>query len=199
VPTDLPLDVWVIQYQMYNASASQSWLKSGKEVWWYHCISPSEEKYLNTFIERPLLETRLLFWLAAANFDISGWLYYAIDLWIGWPKPKTIITRINNTAMTDWDPANYVWLPNHNIFANGDGYFLYPGPKGPLPSVRLHNIRDGFEDVELFRMIPEEKARNLTEALVRGPTDFTLDPEVVERTRRTAAAIITSLLEEGPI
>ena len=54
---------------------------------------------------------------------------------------------------TDWDPANYVWLPRHDIFANGDGYFLYPGPNGPLPSVRLHNIRDGFEDVELFRYV----------------------------------------------
>ena len=33
----------------------------------YHCISPSSLTYLNTFIERPGLQDRLLFWLAAKN------------------------------------------------------------------------------------------------------------------------------------
>ena len=58
--------------------------------------------------------------------------------------------RINSTARTDFDPANYVWLPRTDIFANGDGNFVYPSPTGPIPTVRLHNLRDGFEDAELF-------------------------------------------------
>ena len=37
------------------------------EVWGYHCVEPKPLADLNTFIERPLIEDRLLFWLAASR------------------------------------------------------------------------------------------------------------------------------------
>ena len=46
----------------------------------YHCIEPSGAAFLNTFIERPWVQARLLYWLGAAA-NIDGWLYYATDLW----------------------------------------------------------------------------------------------------------------------
>ena len=51
----------------------------------------------------------------------------------------------------------------------------------------------------VYRMLPEEKARGLVEDLVRSPTDFTLDPALLESTRRSAADIITSVLEGSSI
>ena len=60
-------------------------------------------------------------------------------------------TQANAThpALTNFDPANYIWCKDpdrlYDIFANGDGYFVYPGPAGPIPSVRLEAIRDGLE------------------------------------------------------
>ena len=35
---------------------------------------------MNTWIERPALEARQLFWLAALH-RISGMLYYSVDMW----------------------------------------------------------------------------------------------------------------------
>lgn len=188
-PTTLPLDIWVLQYEFYDKDKTAPWIASGKQQWWYHCIEPSKDNYLNSFIERPLLETRLMYWLASTE-QVGGWLYYAIDLWKRVPKTNATLQRLDNTARTDYDPANYIWYPDMSIFANGDGYFIYPGPDGPIATTRLHNFRDGFEDIELLRMLDLNTTRQLAEPLVRGPTNFTLDPYLLEETRRKAASLV---------
>jgi hypothetical protein len=35
------------------------------------------------------------------------------------------MTTVNNTAYTNFPAANYIWSPRTDIFANGDGYFMY--------------------------------------------------------------------------
>ena len=131
---DLPLDVWVLQYEFYNVTAAAQWVALGKQQWWYHCIEPSGTQYLNMFIERPLLMARLLFWLASAN-PVGGWLYYSTVMWRRHPSSDRVMNRLNGTARTDFSPANYIWLPRTDIFANGDGNFVYPGAAGPLATV----------------------------------------------------------------
>ena len=97
----------------------------------------------------------MLFWLAAGAGLPSGWLYYATNLWIaGAGLTHTVVQRIDNTPFVDFDPGNYVWLPEYSdIFANGDGQFIYPGPNGPLGSARLAALRDGLEDWELLQRL----------------------------------------------
>jgi len=64
MPDDLPVDIWVISYTLYNATMQQKWVAAGHEYWQYWCIEPREAGYLNTFIERPLANARQLFWLS---------------------------------------------------------------------------------------------------------------------------------------
>ena len=168
MPTDLPLDVWVLQYEFFNASTAAIWTASGKQQWWYHSIDPSQPQYLNTFIERPLIETRLLFWLACSQ-NVGGWLYYSVVRWVRYPISNEPISRIDGTSRTNFDPANYIWYPRTDIFANGDGNFVYPRENGPVPSIRLHNLRDGFEDAELLHMLRAEEAKELNHKCTRQP------------------------------
>lgn len=185
--TTIPIDVWVLQYEVFNADQANKWIQAGKQQWWYHCIEPSGIQYLNSFIERPQLQTRLLFWLASAH-NISGWLYYSMVMWNRYPLSVKTMAQIDGTARTDFDPANYIWYPRTDIFANGDGNFLYPGDDGPIATVRLHNLRDGFEDAELFKQITDlSKVNDFTKPLVRSATDFTLDPLLLESQRNKAA------------
>ena len=188
-PADLPLDVWVLQYELYNETQASIWTAAGKQQWWYHCIEPSGPTYLNSFIERPLMEARLLLWLGSAH-RVGGWLYYSDVMWKRYPTSSAPMQRLDRTARTDFDPANYIWLPRTDIFANGDGNFVYPGPSGPIPTIRLHNLRDGFEDAELFRMLDLEKVGPIVEPLVRSPTDYTLDPVLLEKQRQLAASMV---------
>lgn len=188
-PTELPLDVWVLQYEKYNQTEAATWVAAGKQQWWYHCIEPSGVQFLNTFIERPLIMARLLYWLGSA-YHVGGWLYYSVAMWQRYPTTHTPMQRLNETAKTDFDPANYIWLPSTEYFANGDGNFVYPGPSGPIPTIRLHNLRDGFEDAELFRMLAVNKVGPLVQPLVRSSTDYTLDPLLMEKQRLLAASMV---------
>jgi hypothetical protein len=42
-------------------------LKPGHQFWWYWCIGPTNPLALNTFIERPAIQARLLYWLTALH------------------------------------------------------------------------------------------------------------------------------------
>eukprot|EP00928_Gymnodinium_smaydae_P070677 TRINITY_DN54467_c0_g1_i1.p1 TRINITY_DN54467_c0_g1~~TRINITY_DN54467_c0_g1_i1.p1 ORF type:complete len:614 (-),score=57.92 TRINITY_DN54467_c0_g1_i1:179-2020(-) len=152
---DFPLHAWVHGYENYREEDAAQWINAGKEYWGYHCIEPHKAEYLNTFIERPLIEARLLFWLAASR-RYQGWLYYETNLYRECAHKKHAMLVGNDThpALVSFDPANYIWCPDINdIFANGDGYFVYPGLSGAISTQRLEVIRDGLEDWELFRAL----------------------------------------------
>ena len=89
-PPDLPLDIWVDEYTDYGTSESylvptgkeklrQRWLESNPshQFWWYWCIGPEDPRAMNTFIERPAIEARLLYWLSALH-AVNGMLYYDV-------------------------------------------------------------------------------------------------------------------------
>ena len=209
-PSDLPLDVWVDEYADYGSSPSfdvptpkevlrQSWLASraGRQFWWYWCIGPSDPRELNTFVERPAIQARLLYWLAALH-GVNGMLYYDVAIWSEQcpsQRPCQPVRRINGTGLTDFNPAT--WNGNGHSTngggANGDGSFTYPGDGGaPLGSIRLSNIADGIEDWQLFNRLALDThsislAADLITQLVSNATARHEDPCLLERVRREAA------------
>jgi hypothetical protein len=119
IADDFPIDVWVMEYGEYGQSnhyrtptpaekARQRWLvaKESHRYWWYWCISPRPPELMNTFVERPAIDTRLMYWLAGLH-GIDGMLYYAVNLWYNQcdgnhlNRPCKPMTRINQTALTD--------------------------------------------------------------------------------------------------
>ena len=58
----------------------QNWLasKPSHQFWWYWCIGPTDPRAMNTFIERPAIEARLLYWLTALH-AVNGMLYYDVS------------------------------------------------------------------------------------------------------------------------
>ena len=129
---------------------------------------------------------RLLFWLPA-TLNISGWLYWADNVW---QKPAEkrcpyeicIVRSINGTMMMD-DGLD------HN--GGGDGVLFYPGADGPLSSIRMENIADGLEDFELFRRVANATRRDeLVAQLVQSGDLWTNDAELLETTRREAATVV---------
>ena len=206
---DLPLDIWVLQYQLFEEfgpKASAAWAEAGKELWLYHCIEPGGPQYLNTFAERPPIQGRLLFWLAAL-WELqygrpTGWLYYEMNVWkpcngpsCGGAVQKRPVAwlsenDLHGTAFTDWPEANFIWQGQYDtIFANGDGQFVYPCVDGPCGSARLDAIRDGLEDWELFRALGSA-AVPLIQHVVRSPTNWNADPELVLSIRAEAAKLL---------
>ena len=216
MPLDVPLDVWVDSYDDYGTSPSweiptakeklrQDFLAAspGREFFWYWCVGPHDPRYMNTFVEWPAIQARLLFWLSALH-GITGMLYYQDDLW--WeecdtpstPRPCTPLSRINNTAFTTFNPVTWD-QPNLTEVGgvDGDGSFTYPGENGPLATIRLVNIADGIEDVELFKQLglsdtSLSNAADLITQLVSNGTHRTENPRLLETVRRQAAHRIVS-------
>ena len=191
MPIDLPVDIWILQYEEFNATDVTQWIQAGKQQWQYHCIEPHDLASLNTFIERPGMQNRLMMWLGALNYlkygAPTGWLYYAVNLWRPCNNPlcfknytKTPLIQNYSTPMVDFPVGNYIWQGEFNdIFVNGDGQYLYPCEDGmPCGSIRLNQLRDGLEDWDgLFVAAKKtEKGRKLAitliEEMVRGPRDW---------------------------
>lgn len=186
MPVDLPVDIWILQYEEFNATDVAAWVHAGKEQWQYHCIEPNDISSLNTFIERPTFQARLMMWLSALNHlqygAPTGWLYYAVNLWRPCDNPlcaHNYTTRVplvqnNSSPFVDFPVGNYIWQEKYNdIFANGDGQYLYPCEDGlPCGSVRLSALRDGLEDWELFSVVAPAVGVPLLKEMVRGARDW---------------------------
>lgn len=80
--------------------------------WWYYCMiseDPLNAALLNTWVEKPVIQARLMYWLAALH-AVDGMLYWGIDVWSGQcPYPRTCnpVGRVNNTGLTDFIPATW--------------------------------------------------------------------------------------------
>lgn len=174
---DAVVDVWVPLTAYHDPVTAATARATGAQVWWYICIAPTHP-HANWFIEYPALEARLLWWMSHRQ-RVDGFLYYTLNRWPGNERPLQLPERGNKVG--GWNPASLGT-------ANGDGCLLYPGPDGPLTSIRLENIRDGIEDQELLRMLAGHdagRADQLCDDVVgQGGIGFTRDPERFARTRQ---------------
>jgi hypothetical protein len=211
-PADLPLDVWVNLYSLWDEGAARTWRASraGREAWAYHCISPRPSpptgpmRWLNTFVELPPIQGRLLSWWAATR-AVDGWLYYLVDGWSVGNGHRPLQLLAGSTARTNFSAVrpNGVAVPgDRHAFSNGDGILLYPGVAGPLSSLRLEAYRDGLEDLELLRALAGRSpagaaaAAALAARVITGfapgvGVNATMDFSTLEAARRAAATQLT--------
>jgi hypothetical protein len=120
-----------------NRMKKDAWQNAGKKYWWYWACQPTNPWLNPSFIEWPAVHGRLFFWLMALE-GVTGTHYWSIDSW-GGNNHVLGVDQINGTMLTTFD----VWMSSEQV--NGDGFLMYPGPHGPLSSIRLENIRDGIE------------------------------------------------------
>ncbi len=163
---------------VYDPALSEKLRGQGRQVWWYVCCGPTYPQANFASIEYPFIEGRLLGWLTY-RYRADGLLFWHVNLWPDKPPLK-----LDDTFLTAWTAENSLKMP-------GDGQLLYPGESGPLPSIRLANVRDGVEDYEWLMMLAQKKGRGAAEAmtveLIRGMTDFDRSPEALRKTRSRIA------------
>ncbi len=94
-------------------------------VSWYTACWPH---YPNTFIFSHLRETRFIGWVTW-KFGFDGYTRWAVNFY-----PEDI-----------WNQPRYKW-------PSGDMFFVYPGPDGPLDSIRWELMRQGIQDYEVLGM-----------------------------------------------
>ncbi len=182
----------------------------GVELWFYAC-NANFPPQLGYDVDSPLgFEPRLLKWGAWAE-GATGFLYWRVSYWQD-PDPWHVLVNLPEFG---------------ELFSrNGDGILIYPGDHdgslpgagsppgvsldGPVASYRLKQVRDGFEDWELFRLAAaaggEAYVRERVATVYRAfgqPLDakfdpanppWTLDPAKLLEVRRDVAAKLQYLL-----
>lgn len=136
--------------------------RKGGQCWFYTCIGP-QGRYLNRFIDQPLLKTRLLHWF---NFrhELTGYLHWGGNSW--GPKPFQNVQKVINN--------------NRTLLPAGDNAIVYPAPEknGVLSSIRLEAMREGIQDYELLAALAAKdaaKARALAAEAIPGINDYVRD------------------------
>jgi len=157
------INTWVPQPQEVDGNPAffEDRVKAGDQVWIYTCLSP-KGKYMNRFIDYPLLKTRLIHWMNF-KYNFTGYLHWGLNYWQG--DAFTLLEP-------DWGGGTH--LPP------GDSHIMYPGKLGPLSSIRFEAMRDGIEDFEMLNELAQEhpdKAKAICDKIVRSMTDYTLDPK----------------------
>lgn len=119
-----------------------------ERLWTYGALNP-RAPYPSYHIDAPLLGARVLGWLQSI-YNVEGNLYWASAYYAH--RDSGGYVYIDEYYE---DPYRYREIP-------GDGYLLYPGARygiyGPIPSLRLYSIRDGYEEYELMYSLKERYA-----------------------------------------
>lgn len=185
------LDIWSVHAQVLDTTHNIEVLRraaEGGQVWWYVNHAPPRP-YGNFFLDFAAIEHRILFWQSWA-VGMRGMQYWNINHWPAHGDPYE--------SLLDITPVN------------GDGVLVYPGPDGPVNSIRWEIIRDGIEDYDYLTMFMERyrvlSERGGHEALLRRAAEvynleelvpslvtFTREPEVLMRKRAQIAAMIVEL------
>ena len=140
-----------------NKRAFNDAIAMGDELWTYVCCAP-EGKWLNRFLDSPLLNGRLLFWGCAVN-RISGYLHWGYNQFGGVPNP------FEGTSAHNWTGIG-------TNFPCGDAFIVYPGEGGPLISMRLEAERMGAQEAALLRALREKNEAAHDALIAEVFTDF---------------------------
>ena len=198
------VDVWCPSISMMARNPQSYWdrQKAGEELWLYTCLgTPGRDTGAppSFVLEESAAGMRLIGWICHF-YKAEGFLYWAMARWHrngskgGKPYPE--------------EPWNVQYVNGYN----GEACFLYPArsfDREPLSSVRLENLRDGFEDYEYLTLLAkayEAKKASLApeeckeiedllamKELVRSGLDYTDDSGLILDHRRKIAGWIEKL------
>lgn len=174
-------DTWDVYVSQFEKSGVKKRVEAGDEAWLAICCWPSVHP--NVFLEYPAIDGRILGWICY-HTGVTGFEYWSPNHWDG-----------NNTS----PGLRGGWKANTFRNYNGDGYLTYPNPGGtPLSSVRLENLRDGFEDYEYLFLLKElGDDTDIIQPVVSGPVDYTSNPELLYQVREEVARRIEKKMKKN--
>lgn len=179
------INIWCAVSNYFDPAKQMLKKMRGKTSWWYVCCGPGAP-YANFHLTMDAMDHRILQW-QQKKYACDGLLYWSTTYW---NSKVTADPWEDMATVKDIDPKLY-----------GDGSLLYPGKKvghnGPVSSLRLELIREGFEDYEYLCLLERVAGRAAVEQaigeLVTDMTHFSKDPATLAATRaRVAAAIVAA-------
>ena len=117
--------------------SAQSYIDAGIPHWVYYCTGPRGD-YLNRFYDTPLATIRMSGWLFY-RLGAKGFLHWGYNYWY-----KMDTQQLEDTFK---EGAGGAW-PG---IAYGDPFVVYPGPDGPIDSIRWEVFAESLQDYAMLQ------------------------------------------------
>lgn len=150
--------------------------KNVKGLWTYYCCA-EREKVSNRFMSMPSYRNRIL-GLQMYKYGIEGFLHWGFNFYYS----QYSLYAINPFIVSSSD----------GIFSSGDPFSVYPGSRGPLPSIRAFVFREALEDIELCRLLEQKIGKKAVIELIEKEAGM----ELTFKEYPNNAQFITSLMEK---
>ena len=120
------------------------------ERWIYYCGGP-DLPYSNRIHPMPASANRIMGTLLYA-FEVEGFLHWGYNFWNNGGS-----TRYRNPLSCE---------PDHD-YHSGDQFLVYPGPEGPMDSIRSEVFFAGLQDQRACQLLESLAGRDVVMALIR--------------------------------
>ncbi|HET8631071.1 MAG TPA: glycoside hydrolase domain-containing protein [Thermomicrobiales bacterium] len=159
--------------------AAPEFARAGFPAWAYFCCVP-RGRYLNRLLDTPLVKVRLSGWLFY-RLRARGFLHWGYNYWY---------ERQTTRLIDPFAVADALGWPD---WASGDPFVVYPGPDGPLDSLRWEVFAASLQDYALLQAAALDPDDPLL-ADLRDYADFPRDPAWLASRR---AALLARLDGQG--
>jgi len=118
---------------------ARQFVDEGIPCWAYFCCGP-RGRYLNRLLDTPLPKLRMAGWLFY-RFGVRGFLHWGYNYWYK-SQTQELIDPFTVTDGLRWPGWAY-----------GDTSQVYPGPAGPLDSIRWEVFAESLQDYALLQTL----------------------------------------------
>jgi hypothetical protein len=118
-------------------SAAQAYIDAGIPHWVYYCCVP-QGPWLNRFMDTPLAKIRMSGWLFY-HLGAGGFLHWGFNYWHKMEREE-VGDPFNDASNASWPGIPY-----------GDPFMIYPGPDGPLDSIRWEVFAESLQDYAILQ------------------------------------------------
>lgn len=128
--TDMPIP---------SISVTKQYRDEGIPCFTYFCCGP-RGKYINRLMDTPLIKQRMLGWLCF-KFEVLGFLHWGYNYWQRRGE-RALIDPFTEQSGAGWPGWAY-----------GDTFVVYPGPDGPIDSIRWEIFAESLQDYALLQTL----------------------------------------------
>lgn len=150
-------------------SSAMDYVNQGLPHWVYFCCAP-RGPFLNRFMDTPLPKVRMAGWLFYRH-RAQGFLHWGYNCW-QLMEQDAMIDPFTEGASGAWPGIPY-----------GDPFVVYPGPEGPIDSIRWEVFAESLEDYAMLRTAGVKPDDPLL-APLRSYGDFPKTQEWIDTTMR---------------
>lgn len=130
----------LVDHPVPSIKEVSSFLNEGIECWCYYCCSP-RDRYLNHLMDTPLAKIAMHGFLFH-KLPLNGFLHWGYNYWY---KSQT------RDLIDPFTTLDGTWFEKGWAF--GDPFLVYPGPQGPIDSIRWEVFSESMRDYQLLQTL----------------------------------------------